>query len=197
MKNFRIIIIFFVVCIASCTHRQNKERLNNEEYSFYLDRGQEISANAQTALLTNVTSAKIEGGSLYAIEYCNLNAASIIDSINNECNCTILRVSDGNRNPLNKLVSGDETKLWEYYASKDKSVSLHDTVVVAENHVIYYKPILTSMSTCLMCHGQINDIDSATYQRIHKLYPQDKAVGYELNELRGLWKVVYLHEKSS
>jgi len=196
MKIYPIAIIFFVVCIASCTNRQNKERLNDEEYSSYLDQGKEISAKAQAALLTNVSSAMKEGGSIYAIEFCNLNAASIIDSINSECDCNVLRVSARNRNPINRLSSGDETQVWEYYASKDKSASLHDTVVVFKDQVIYYKPILIGMPTCLKCHGQTNDIDSATYQKINKLYPQDKAVGYELNDLRGLWKIVYLNQNS-
>jgi hypothetical protein len=43
---------------------------------------------------------------------------------------------------------------------------------------------------CLQCHGKPNvDINEATLGQIEKLYPNDKAVGYGLNELRGIWVV--------
>jgi Protein of unknown function (DUF3365) len=52
-----------------------------------------------------------------------------------------------------------------------------------------YYPILTN-AMCLQCHGKPNvDISITTLDKIHALYPDDRATGYVVNELRGLWVV--------
>jgi len=60
---------------------------------------------------------------------------------------------------------------------------------VALETLNYYKPILTALSACLQCHGPEEEINPETLQKIKTLYPNDKATGYSINELRGLWKI--------
>ncbi len=46
---------------------------------------------------------------------------------------------------------------------------------------------------CLQCHGTPNqDIAPETLAAIQKLYPGDKATGFKLGDLRGLWRVTFL-----
>lgn len=43
---------------------------------------------------------------------------------------------------------------------------------------------------CLQCHGTIGqEVSSETFTKIKELYPKDRATGYGLNELRGIWVV--------
>ena len=43
---------------------------------------------------------------------------------------------------------------------------------------------------CLQCHGnKENDISTGTLTKINTLYPKDKAIGYGINQVRGLWVV--------
>ena len=43
---------------------------------------------------------------------------------------------------------------------------------------------------CMQCHGKINtEIKAQTLKKINDLYPNDLAVGYEVNLLRGIWVV--------
>jgi hypothetical protein len=52
-----------------------------------------------------------------------------------------------------------------------------------------YYPILTG-KMCLQCHGIKNeDINPETSSILKKLYPNDKAIGYKENDLRGLFKI--------
>jgi hypothetical protein len=154
--------------------------------------GNDISGKAQGVLLANVSSAMQKGGPEYAIEFCNLQASSLIDSLSKANNCTISRVSVKNRNPGNNLKNEKERQLWDHYAEKLKSGNASDTLLRSEDALVYYKPIKTAMPACLKCHGAPGeDIQTATFQTIQELYPNDKATGYDLNEFRGMWKIAF------
>lgn len=194
MKRQLFFLPAVILMIFSCNQRSASEKLDAETYNHYLETGSEISAQAQSALLSNVSEAMKQGGTLYAVEFCNLKASGITDSLNNLYNCTISRVSAKNRNPENYLSNATEEQLWEYFLSVHETEMIHDTIVMEEQQPVYYKPILTAMQACLQCHGPKDKIDPATYSKIRELYPEDKATGYELNELRGMWKIEFEHE---
>lgn len=185
------ILIFLFALIISCSSNQN-EKISSEVYSEYTQKGNEISGKAQGVLLANVSSAMQKGGPEYAIEFCNLQASSLIDSLSEANNCTISRVSAKNRNPENDLKNEKEKQLWNHYAEKLNDGNASDTLLRSENALVYYKPIKTAMPACLKCHGVPGeDIQTATFRKIQALYPNDKATGYDLNEFRGMWKIAF------
>ncbi len=186
-----LLLAFAAIIILSCSNQNSQNNLDAVTYNRYLENGSEISAQAQSALLSNVSEAMKKGGALYAVEFCNLEASGITDSLNNQCDCNISRVSARNRNPENALETETEKQLWDYFLSVHDTKMVHDTVVVEEGQVVYYKPILTAMQACLQCHGPEKEIEPATLSKINELYPEDKATGYSLNELRGLWKITF------
>ncbi|MBT8321956.1 MAG: DUF3365 domain-containing protein, partial [Eudoraea sp.] len=66
---------------------------------------------------------------------------------------------------------------------------LEPVVIEKEEANIHYFPILTN-AMCLQCHGKPeSDMQSVTLKQLKAYYPQDKALGYGPNEVRGLWKV--------
>ncbi|WP_319230999.1 DUF3365 domain-containing protein [Draconibacterium orientale] len=163
-------------------------KLDKETYKKYEISGQEITANVQAVLLSNVGKAIQTGGPEYAVEFCNLEANSIVDSLNGVFDCDISRVSAKNRNPQNALSTGQEKQMWELFANEQ----LADTVLRNGNDLVYYKPIRTGMPACLKCHGNTQtDINAATKAKLNELYPNDLATGYKLNDFRGLWKVEF------
>ena len=163
-------------------------KLDKETYKKYQNSGQEITANVQAVLLSNVGKAIQTGGTEYAVEFCNLEASSIVDSLNGVFGCNISRVSAQNRNPLNALSTVQEKLMWELFANEQ----LADTVLQSGNDLVYYKPIRTGMPACLKCHGNPEtDINAATKQKLEQLYPNDLATSYQLNDFRGLWKVEF------
>ncbi len=158
--------------------------------------GHEITTLAQAELLKNVKSAIAEGGPSYAIEYCNVHATPLTDSISDKHNCTVSRVSIKNRNPKNKAIGREENILMNtFLESSLDGGQLKDTLIENDLMAIYYRPIMIGMPACLKCHGKKgDDIDEETLAAINQMYPDDKATNYRMGEFRGAWKVVFHKE---
>lgn len=183
MKQNYFLIAVFTVLMISC-----KSRIDNATYSEFQKKGNEISNLAQSVLLANVGQAMQTGGPVYAVEFCNLKASSIIDSLNTANNCVISRVSAKNRNPENGLKTEADKNLWAIF----ESGTIKDSIIQENKKLVYYKPIKTALPACLKCHGELGfDIDSATSEKLQTLYPADLATGYKLNDFRGLWKIEF------
>lgn len=194
MKPTRLFLIAVLICFSmlSCRQKDTKNELDAESYAKLLKTGNDISAQAQASLLAHVSGAMKQGGSLYAVEFCNLKASSITDSLSNHFNCTISRVSEKNRNPENKLKTEADKQLWAWANRLDDPMK--DTLVMVESQAVYYKPIRTGLMACLQCHGPMETMQVDTYEKLQTLYPDDLATGYQLNELRGLWKIEFAQE---
>ena len=129
-----------------------------------------------------------KGGAVYAVEFCNLQASTIVDSLNVENNCVISRISERNRNPENNLKTSADKNLWAIFAAGE----VKDTIIREHKKLVYYKPIKIALPACLKCHGQPgSDIDLTTSEKLRNLYPADLATGYRLNDFRGLWKIEF------
>jgi len=180
--------ICFVVLIFlfSCDYG-----IDTATYLKFQKSGNAISGKVQTTLLSNVGKAIQRGGPQHAVEFCNLKAGSIVDSLNLVYNCTISRISEKNRNPENELSSAQEKELWRIFSKG----TLADTLIKENKNLVFYKPIKTGMPACLKCHGDPeSDINETTRQKLQVLYPNDLATGYKLNDFRGLWKIEFEQE---
>ncbi|HRN98329.1 MAG TPA: DUF3365 domain-containing protein [Flavobacterium sp.] len=145
-----------------------------------------VATVAQNTLLKNVAGAIGRGGPEYAVDFCNTRALTLTDSIARGSHWNISRISDRNRNPQNAVRPEDQEVFNQF---KGKS-TLMDTLVATQDKVVYYKRINIGMPTCLMCHGNPQtDIAPTTLDAIWLRYPQDRATGYKLRDLRGLWKL--------
>lgn len=183
MKNNILLLLLVVVLLFSC-----KKSIQPEVYIEHIEKGNTITTETQAVLLANVASAMQTGGPANAVEFCNLKASGITDSLNTVFSCTISRVSAKNRNTENALVSVVDKQLWAVF----ENGSVADTVVKQGKNLVYYKPIRTAMPACLKCHGVPGtDIDSVTVMKLQTLYPADLATGYRLNDFRGLWKIEF------
>lgn len=183
------VIILSVLGFVAC-NTGSKSKISVEDYSRFQQAGDKISNITQGVLLTNVGKAMKNGGPKNAVSFCNLKAASIVDSLNSANNCHISRVSDKNRNPENAIQNESDEQIWNLFTSSSSGNSLKDTLIASKGEFIYYKPIKIAMEACLKCHGvPEQDIDAETYAMLQKLYPNDLATNYKLNDFRGLWKI--------
>lgn len=183
MKQLITFFPIIAVLLFSCN-----SPIDSKTYSEIKNRGTRITGIAQSTLLANVGKAIQKGGPEYAVEFCNLKASDLIDSLNVTNNCIISRVSDRNRNPENGFKTNVETELWEIFQNNLVS----DTVIQHNKSLVYYKPIKIALPACLKCHGNPDsEINASTLQKIQQLYPNDLANGYKLNDLRGLWKIEF------
>ena len=169
-------------------------RISEAEKEQTLALGDSISKIAQATLMQNVSKAMKEGGPVHAVEFCNLQAMPLTDSISKAHHVTIQRVTDKNRNPNNGLKTDGERSAWKKFKETFSPQPAEPIHFVQEEGqaLVYYKPIAIGMPTCLKCHGAPEqDIDGATAQKINEKYPNDKATNYQLGDLRGMWKITF------
>jgi Protein of unknown function (DUF3365) len=122
--------------------------------------------------------------------FCSTRAIPLTDSMSVALNAKVRRVSDRNRNPQNKA---NKRELAVINAMKEAIAAGKEPQAQLLNQgkkYVGYYPIITN-PMCLQCHGKpTTDITAQALSRIKQNYPQDRAVGYQLNELRGVFVVV-------
>jgi len=147
------------------------------------------TARSQQLLFQKVSTAMSQGGAAHALEFCQVQAIPITDSLSRSFELDLQRISDKNRNPNNRFRTPKDRSIFETFKQSPK---LKDTILMENGHPIYYKRIDLGMVNCLKCHGKPNvDLEPKTLELIRDLYPMDKAVDYGLNDLRGMWKVYF------
>ncbi|WP_233862135.1 Tll0287-like domain-containing protein [Tenacibaculum piscium] len=130
-------------------------------------------------------------GTLSALKFCNEKAYKLTDSMALKYNAKIKRVSDKPRNPKN-IANAKELEILENYkkivANKQKITPLLTT---ENQQTTFYYPIVTN-AMCLQCHGKPKtQIAPETLTKLADLYPKDKAVNYDINQVRGIWSITY------
>lgn len=148
-----------------------------------------LTQRAQGVIKENLMNALADGGTLNALEFCNYKAIHLTDSMSNELDVKLKRVSDKNRNPLN---TANEYEMNFILSQKDKMKNGENPetkLQEIDGKMISYQPIVTN-AMCLQCHGTVGEtMTQETADKIKSLYPLDLATGYQVNELRGIWVV--------
>jgi mono/diheme cytochrome c family protein len=157
--------------------------------STLLSKGQNIAQVSQQILGKNLMAALSKGGAEYAMEFCNTKALFLTDSLSHLQNTNIKRVSDKNRNPSNYASNGELAYINLLKSNFKSGISPKPKITKIGDKNIGYYPIVTN-AMCMQCHGNISgEITSETLLKIRKLYPNDQAVNYKPNDIRGLWVV--------
>jgi hypothetical protein len=197
----RFIILIGMICsLFSCQtdstsvsnqNLQDSLRPMVLDTAMYIGKGNQIvKATFDTlsaALKTTIATQGIEG----ALKYCNVAAFPITNLYATSNKAMVKRISLKNRNDNNKPDSLGTSMLTLYENEKSKAQILKEKIVFDGEAIHYFKPILVQ-ALCLNCHGQVGKtLDAKNYAVITKLYPNDKAVDYQLNELRGAWHITF------
>lgn len=133
-----------------------------------------------------------QGGPAHAVTVCNTKAGEIADRVSREQGMNVSRVSLKNRNPGN-AASGWEKEILQQFEARKAAGETPDTlefaqvVATADGDEFRYMKAIPTGEVCLNCHGQ--DIAPDVKARIAELYPEDKATGFALGDLRGAFVV--------
>lgn len=154
----------------------------------YADVGLDYALETKKVLGKNLMQAIKQQGTLEALTFCNHQAIPLTDSMSHKFNAQIKRVSDRNRNPNNKA-NAEELKYIAHYQKQLANQEEIKPVVLKKNdNIQFYYPIETN-TMCLQCHGK--KIEPSVQNQIWNLYPKDLAVGYDENEIRGIWSITF------
>ena len=177
---------------------QNKpvlQSIDKDEISNYSALGQIISSKLLKNLKSELMIAIKEGGTVSAINTCNIKAIPLTNELIKTDNTIkeIKRVSDKSRNPENSPDSL-ETEALTYFVenyTQPNSEYLQKYRFHDSTFINYYQPIKVG-SFCLRCHGKVEKIDKDVAELIEQLYPDDKAKDYEVDDLRGAIKITFI-----
>jgi len=185
MKNALIFgsIVLLNLLFACGTKERNNTSLSDAEI---VQLGDSLSRIAQQTLLQNVGQAMQNGGPVNAVDFCNIHASTLMDSLSTAHNVRFSRIARKNRNTNNALTM-EESRLLRPLEKGFKN----DTLVNMGNKRVYYKAIRMEMPACLQCHGSKDDISAETLEIIKKKYPADRATGFKMGDYRGTWKLVF------
>lgn len=153
-------------------------------------KGSEVSAALLQKLGGELKSKMQTDGPLGALRFCSQNALALTDQVSRETGTSIRRLSLKNRNPVNDASNEAYAllKKWEQMAQNAQALPEYELKKLSENQSIYYKPIVINNEACLKCHGEIG-ADTPLGKAITAAYPEDKATGYKMGELRGVIEI--------
>ena len=177
--------------------REIKKATEAEIVSKVHEIGNAIALNSKKTLGEKLKGALQNGGVENAISFCNVNAMPLVDSLSKIYSAEIKRVTLKARNP-NDLPNLTEKKLLEAYAYQWKdSIPLQANVqAMDDGKYLFTKPILIDNELCLKCHGSLdNGLTKGTDDFLKEKYPIDKATGYDLGDLRGMWSITIAKKK--
>lgn len=185
MRNLLILLVFMamVSCDNSLSDKEKQESAN---------KGNEISQATFKALSEKLTEQMKLGGPAQAIPFCNVEAIPLTQKLSEENNATIKRTSDKLRNQENNPTKRELEIINNYHKLISEKKEITPIVEVDNNNnKHYYAPIILK-ANCLACHGKVDEfVTVKTDSIIKSLYPNDKAIGYNEGDLRGIWSITF------
>ena len=156
-------------------------------------KGNQISSLLLQKLGGELKSQMQTGGPMGALHFCSQNALTLTEQIAKESKTSIKRISINNRNPVNKANKVETALLneWDNLVKNGQPLPEQKLVNVSERTIMYYKPIVINNEACLKCHG---NIEGELAKAVKATYPDDKAIGYKMGDLRGMIAVTIERE---
>lgn len=170
-------------------HKQQAE--TNFENLPDAERGLKYALTTKAVLGKNLMGTIQKKGTLEALAFCNIQAYPLTDRMAVVHNATIKRVTDKPRNQANQANDKELAYINSFKNDIKNNIEPKPIVDKLASKVNVYYPITTN-TMCLQCHGKPNDnIKKPTLDKLADLYPKDKAIGYAVNEVRGIWSISF------
>jgi hypothetical protein len=135
--------------------------------------------------LQSTLRAGLAEGVVEAISACNIDAQGIAEGLSVN-GVRMGRTSHRLRNPENVAPDWVGPILEDYVSGR--GAPSPKELRISDDHMGYVEPIYLQPG-CTACHG--NEIADVVSAKLNELYPQDRAVGFEVGDLRGVFWVEY------
>lgn len=184
-KLIFIALFFFSLFYFGCGEKPEPEITDT------LKAGLQKDAKDFTESLKSILMKEIQtNGIISAVSVCSDTAQILTNNYGITKGIFIKRVSFKNRNP-NNLPDEFEAKALKYFEDLKSNGKLDETteyIDIVEQEGIkavrYLKPIIIQ-APCLNCHGSGEVIIPEVKSIIEEKYPTDKAINYNVGDLRG------------
>lgn len=144
------------------------------------------------ALKSELKSAMQAGGPLEAIAVCNTKASVISEEVSLANDVVLSRVSNRNRNPSNAPNEWQQAVLNDFEARKQAGeaadkLTWHQIAETENGPEFRFMKAIPTGPLCLQCHGR--EIAIPVADTLAALYPDDKATGFLVGDIRGAFVV--------
>ena len=155
--------------------------------------GPKIIAETFGRLSSALAVAIEKAGPAGAVPVCSEKAPVIAAEVGKTHGVTVRRASAKPRQPKNTADAAEKAALASFAAALGQQQTPTPQIVTEpDGSRTFFAPIVLTLPLCLQCHGiPGRDIAPATLDAITKNYPEDKATGFQLGDLRGLWRVTF------
>jgi hypothetical protein len=181
MRKLVVISLISVLAIANEANVTNSDMAIAKEGVKYIKiLGKTLKQNVGKRL-------KADPSGVEAAKFCSTKAKEIAKEAMKDFpkNIKIRRTALKYRNENNKPDVVDEKVLKEMEAAlKARNLKKKPIVVDVNGTKRVYVPVFVEKA-CTKCHGDIKDINPKVKEIISKAYPNDKAIGFKVGDLRG------------
>jgi len=186
MKNIlSLSILIFLFITIACSDKFQPELTEQIKNGLRKD-AKEFSESLKNTLVKEIQT----NGIVRAVNVCSDTAQILTNDYGVGKGIYIKRVSFKNRNQ-NSIPDEYESKALKYFEELNSSGKLDETTEYIEMEetngikiIRYLKPIIIQ-PICLNCHGSTENINQEVKNVLNTRYPDDKATGYQINDLRG------------
>ena len=188
-------IQFFIVLFLLITSISNSESSETNK-SVILNEAKNLLKETAKQYKNTLIKGLQHNNLKKALKYCNKEVEQLV-SKDNEKGFAIKRVSLRPRNK-NNYPNLYEKEILEKFNklslidNKDLALEHSDIIKDENNNKFVYIKAIRIKEVCLNCHG--SNINDDLKKEIQKLYPDDKAINYKLNDIRGAF-VMYRNIK--
>lgn len=181
--SLSMLIIFLIT--LSCSEKPKPELTDQIKNGLRKD-AKEFMGSLKSILVKEMQT----NGIVAAVSVCSDTAQILTNDYGVKKGIYIKRVSFKNRNQ-NNVPDEFETKALQYFEELKISGKLSETTEFIDieelngvKKVRYLKPIIVQ-APCLGCHGTQENIGADVKNILNEKYPNDKATGYQMDDLRG------------
>lgn len=198
MRQLLRLLVWTLICgavVIGCQSSETAKKPDSNATHTTLDTETVLARNAATRLVMSFTG-RLKGELLAAvaahepagaINVCKEVAPAIADSFSVK-GWSIRRVTDRFRNPDNRATMTELEILAAFGDSTAPKFVERWEKTDSTNAYVYYEPIRIG-SMCLNCHGELQTLAPGVMQAVRNRYPSDKATGYQVGDLRGMFVV--------
>jgi hypothetical protein len=185
-----LVMLFLVTACGNSGYENDSQQQVFLDSAYYMEQGHQITQKAFDTLSQSLQKAIAENGMIEALTFCNVHALSITKSAASDEIVELKRTALRYRNPENAPTELERQILNGYLKSFDKGDVLQNQVLFMDGAVHFFRPIKL-MPMCTNCHGTKDNISPEVLSKINQLYPNDQAIDFYPNELRGMWHLKF------
>lgn len=191
-----LVLIPVVLALFGCGSKETTAKNNapapaptyEADQAVFTEASRNLVNQFSRSLKSELMAALNEGGAARALRVCRVKAPEIA-AAHTKGGWSIKRVSDRMRNPDDRPI-GDEGEILASFSDPDfKQDYYQDWYGSDSNKVFRYCQEIITQPMCLQCHGDLQTIEPELYKQIKIAYVWDKATGYKVGDVRGMFVV--------